>query len=299
MKRKHDNIASKKRKENYSKRWFKESLSLLKREKINIKNVIDIGTGKGEFLEILKTNFSVLSLTGVDYVDADLEILEQKNIKAIKIDLDSFDINSFPALKYKFDLVICLATVEHVFNTDQLFSFFNYLLKEDGNLLISTPNMGSFHYKLFNLLRGYPFGEGHHVRFFNKNKIQRYAFFNGFNIIKWNNYFTFSTEVIRRGLGIKNTFLVYCLGLLFFGPLLILSKLNIFNFFVNNNLMILLRKSDFLPLGFQIDDFHESFNSLSALKKELWIKRIKKYYKKDQLKDTINFKSCIKKIIKQ
>ncbi len=299
MKKKHDNIASKKRKENYFKRWFKESLNLLKREKINIQNVVDVGAGKGEFLEILKNNFDVLNLVGIDYVDADLNVLEQKNIKAIKIDLDNFDINSFPVLKHKFNLVVCLETIEHIFNTDQLFSFFNYLLKENGSLLISTPNIGSFHYKLFSLLRGYPFGEGHHIRFFNKNKVQRYAFFNGFDVIKWNNYFTFSTEVIRRGFGIKNNFLVYCLGLLFFGPLLILSKLNIFNFFVNNNLMVLLRKSNFLPLGSHIDSFQERLNSLSVEKKELWIKRIEKYYKKDQLKDTIDFKSYIEKIIEQ
>jgi len=297
MKREHDEIASVKRKENYSKIWFVKALELLKQEKIKFKSVVDIGAGKGEFLEILKDNFDIPNTVGVDYIESDLRTLTSKGIKAIKVDLDNFKVEDYSDLKNNFDLVVCLAAIEHVFNADRLFQFFYHLLKEKGHLLITTPNMGAFHFRLFYLLRGYPLGEGHHVRFFNKKKLRQHAFFNGFDPVKWNNYFTSEPSVIKRGFGVRNKYLAYFLAMLFFGPLLIFQKLKLFGSLTNNHFVILFRKTNFSPLNLQIDNFKKNFEQLPDEKKQLWINRIRKYYKKDKLKEHIYFKSYIEKII--
>ena len=78
MKKEHDQIASNKRKENYSKVWFLKALELLKKKRIIFKDVIDVGSGKGEFLEILKDNFNISRAAGIDYTEHDLKLLEYK-----------------------------------------------------------------------------------------------------------------------------------------------------------------------------------------------------------------------------
>jgi len=299
MKRKHDEVASIKREENYSKVWFLKALELLKKEKTNFKNVIDIGAGKGEFLEILKDNFDISDTFAIDYIESDLNILKSKGIEAIKIDLDNFKVEDYPELKNRFDLVVCLETIEHIFNADRLFQFFHYLLRERGYLLISTPNAGALSFRLFYLLRGYPFGENHHIRFFNKKKLQQYAFFNGFNLDKWNNYFTFQSDLIKRGFGLRNKLLVYPLTLLLFWPFLIFSKLKLFDSLVNGGFVVLFQKNQFAPMGLEIDNFKRNFQNLTEKEKNLWIKRIKKYYKKDKLGEHIYFKAHIEEIIQE
>lgn len=176
MKKRHDEIASIKREESYSKIWFNKAFELLVNGKINLQNVIDIGAGKGEFLEILNSKLGDLQLYAIDYTDTNLEVLKRKEINAIKLDLDNFELEGLIYLKEKFDLVVCLAVIEHIFDLDRLFMFFNLILKNDGYLLISTPNMASFPARLFYLLRGYPYGENHHIRFLTKRRIEQYAF---------------------------------------------------------------------------------------------------------------------------
>jgi 2-polyprenyl-3-methyl-5-hydroxy-6-metoxy-1,4-benzoquinol methylase len=299
MKTEHDQIASVKRKEDYSKKWFIKALELLKQEKIEPKNVIDIGAGKGELLKILRDNFNNVNTVGIDYTEANLEALKQKGIQAIKVDLDNFNIEDYLNLKNKFDLVVCLEVIEHIFNTDRLFKFFHLLLKEGSYFLISAPNVGSFHFRLFYLLRGYPFGENHHVRFFNKNKLQQYAFFNGLDLIKWDNYHTFHPDIIKRGFGVRNKFIVNFLALLFFGPLLIFRKFNLIDSLVNDGFVALFKKSHFASLGMELDNCKSNFEKLSDRERQLWLDRIREYYKRDKLREHIYFKSYIEEIIRK
>lgn len=300
MKKEHDEITAITREESYSKIWFVKALELLKRQGISFKNVIDIGAGKGEFLEVLKSRFNNLGgLYGVDYIESNLEILRRKNINSIRIDLDNFEVRDFEFLKGKFDLVTCLETTEHIFNLDRLFMFFNYLLSEKGHLLITTPNMASFHARLFYLLRGYPFGENHHVRFLNKRKLRQYTFFNGFDPVGWRNYFTFQLDVIRRGFGLRKNFWVYLIGLLFFGPLLLFRKLNMFDSWVSSGLVVLYEKGEFVPLGLEVHNFRKNFESLPTESKNLWVNRMRRYYQKDKLGEHIYLRSYVEGIIRE
>jgi len=297
MKRRHDEIASIKREESYSKIWFRKTLQLLEKKEIHFKSVIDIGAGKGEFLEILNDKFNDLQLFAVDYTDTNLEVLASKKINTINLDLDNFELEGLAYLKNKFDLVICLEVVEHIFDLDRLFLLFNYILKNDGHLLVSTPNMASFSARLFYLLRGYPYEENHHVRFLTKRRIEQYSFFTGFNVIEYNNYFAFSLDIIKRGFGIRNKYLVYSLALLLFGPFYLFSKLGILNSWSNSHMVLLAQKSNLPPLGMEFHNFKTNFENLSGDAQKIWKARIKGYLKQDKMKEHIYFRSYLIDIV--
>lgn len=297
MKKRHDEIASIKREESYSKVWFNKALGLLKQTKINFTNVIDIGAGKGEFLELLNNKFKNLHLYAIDYTDTNLGVLERKGINNIKIDLDNFELERFKNLEKKFDLVTCLAVVEHIFDLDRLFIFFNRILKCDGYLLISTPNMASFPTRLFYLLRGYPYGENHHIRFLTKRKIEQYSTFTGFNIIKSNNYFALNTGIIKRGFGIRNKYLVNALAAIFFGPFWIFSKFGILDSLSNTDIVLLAQKNNLPPLGLELHDFQANFEHLDKHDQKIWKSKIKEYLKRDKMKEYIHFPKYLVSIV--
>jgi len=60
---------------------------------------------------------------------------------------------------------------------------------------------------------------------------------------------------------------------------------------------MLFKKSDFSPLGLELNNFKNNFESLSPFQKQLWLERIKQYYKKDKLREHIHLKSYIEEII--
>ena len=262
MKKEHDEIAAIHREEDCSKIWFKKALELLDLKNINISKVIDVGAGKGEFLEILKNKFDITEAVAIDYSETNLRILSLKDIKSIKVDLDNIDFNDFLKYRQHFDIVVSLETIEHVFNSNKLFAFFNFILKKDGLLLVSTPNLGCFRAKLFYLLRGYPFGESHHIRFFNRNKLNQYLFFSGFDIIKWNNYLTLDKDITMRGFATKNRYIIFFLDRVIYLLLLVLYKLHISNAFTCNGLIVIAKKNNLAPLGVESEYFKNNFNKL-------------------------------------
>lgn len=297
MKKSHDEMVAKSRTINYEKIWFKKAIKLLDKNNTPVKNVIDVGAGKGEMLNILDNKYNLSSVTAVDYSEENIKTLQNQKIHTINIDLENINNGNYINLKDKFDLVVCLETIEHIFNTDELLNFINYILKDNGHLIISTPNTGSIMYKLFYMLRGYPFGENHHLRFFTKNKLTQYSFFNGFKIICWDNYSSINTDIIMRGLGIKNKFLIMIIAYILFTPQYLLNKLNISNFLTSSGLVMIAKKNNNKPLSLQIDKFKYTFNKLSRSEKNEWLQQIRIFYKKNKLNEYVTFRKHISELI--
>lgn len=297
MKQKHDEIAARKREESYTKIWFNKAFELLEIKKIYPQRVMDIGAGKGEFLEILKGKFEDLQLYAIDYTETNLAALNRKGINTIKLDLDNFELARFTDLKEKFDLVVCLEVIEHVFDLDRLFMFCNCILRRYGYLLISTPNMACFPARLFYLLRGYPYRESHHIRFLTRRKIEQYTCFTGFNIIQDNNYFAFNTDIIRRGFGIRNKYLVYALAIIIFGPFWFFSRLGILDSLSSSGVVLLAQKNNLPPLGLELHNFQANFENLNKHDQRIWKSKIKEYLKRDKMKEHIYFPKYLMSLI--
>ena len=77
--------------------------------------------------------------------------------------------------------MVSLATIEHVFDSDNFLRFCHTVLKPGGLLLVNTPNIAFGGYRLYTRLSGgRPFGEGHHVRFWDFRFLRTNLFLNGF-----------------------------------------------------------------------------------------------------------------------
>ena len=79
-----------------------------------------------------------------------------------------------------------LEVIEHIAKAEKLLSEVARILKPDGYLLISTPNIGFPTHKLRFFFSGALFMEGVHFRFFNTNSFQHILNDSGFKIIRKN-----------------------------------------------------------------------------------------------------------------
>ena len=75
---------------------------------------------------------------------------EKKGLLYQGIDIDIIDFNNdeFPFLDNSFDLIVCLAVIEHIKNTQNFLSEINRILKKGGFFFLSTPNW-SYAFKNF------------------------------------------------------------------------------------------------------------------------------------------------------
>ena len=137
--------------------------------------VLEIGSGHGFFLEIMKTN-------GFDIIGYDISKEKRKYSKKVT-DVPVYDINineKIPA-DNKFDIVVLFHTLEHIIDPITLLKNIKKLLKPKGKILIEVPNSDDFHLKLNKFYKEF-YWERAHIHYFNpkilKNVIQKSSFKN-------------------------------------------------------------------------------------------------------------------------
>tara|TARA_B110000003_G_C16651770_1_gene534498 strand:- start:1185 stop:2060 length:876 start_codon:yes stop_codon:yes gene_type:complete len=111
--------------------------ALLFKKELEGKSILDVGCGKGAFLNTIKKSFKVKDLVGIDVsLPEKNKLNEMSGIEFIKDDVTSFD------LKRKFDVVYSNHVIEHMSNQDfpiHLESIVKHL-KKGGKLIINMPN---------------------------------------------------------------------------------------------------------------------------------------------------------------
>lgn len=138
----------------------------------NIK-ILDYGCGKGIFIpEILKLNRAA-EIVGAD-VSKSILNAARKKFKGQKFFLVE-DGKKLPFEDKQFDFILCLDVIEHVYDTELLFSELDRVLKDGGRILISTPYHGLFKNLIISLfffeLIFDPYSS--HIRFFTKKSLLR------------------------------------------------------------------------------------------------------------------------------
>ena len=109
---------------------------LLKTEgRIKNKKLLELGTDSGDFAYQLKND-------GFDVVASGLEEDKKRfkyhdTIKFIRADFDK----EFPFEKASFDIIVGLEIIEHLENVQGFIRKLSYVLRDEGILILSTPNI--------------------------------------------------------------------------------------------------------------------------------------------------------------
>ena len=150
-----------------------------------------------------------------------------------------------------FDLVVSLAAIEHVFDSDNFLRFCHTVLKPGGLLLVNTPNIAFGGYRLFTRLSGgRPFGEGHHVRFWDFRFLRTNLFLNGFSVVDdARQYFGLPSDVMTRAL--RGRLLAGRVMSRLFGICRWLQRVPGLRGWSTDELTILARRDPTVPVGFQ------------------------------------------------
>jgi len=110
-------------------------------------HVIDFGCGQGAFSQRLVDAGMI-----VDACDINTEQIKANVNKKITLDLNKdIDLNLFPE---KYDVLIAMEILEHLHNPWKYLGDCLRLLKDDGIILLSTPNISNFVSRLRFLMRG-------------------------------------------------------------------------------------------------------------------------------------------------
>jgi len=139
----------------------------------NIRDVLEIGCGTGETGKILKNEYGVKYVTGVDIETSSIDIAYKKLDRAIKANIEEDDL---PLEKESFDLILLADVVEHLIDPWTSLKKLHQFLRPDGFVLVSIPNIQHWR-NIVNLILGvweYA-GSGMmditHLRFFTKDSI--------------------------------------------------------------------------------------------------------------------------------
>jgi|GEM_PF-1817211 2-polyprenyl-3-methyl-5-hydroxy-6-metoxy-1,4-benzoquinol methylase len=254
----------------YERPWYKSAAVVMQRRGLSGLNCLDLCAGNAEFSEILRDRFD-MKVTCADYAPAHLKRQQELGFKILPVDLDAPS-ESVDAIASKhtgtFDLVVSLATIEHVFDSDSLLRFAHTVLRPEGMLLVNTPNIGFAGYRLYSCLSGNrPFGEGHHVRFWDYRFLRTNLFLNGFQVIEdARRFFSPPLDQLTRAFRGRQhvaagiSFLFYACQLLQHLP----GGRNWFS----DELTVLAKREDVYPVGFQIMRIRSELERLRGLPEE-------------------------------
>jgi methionine biosynthesis protein MetW len=149
--------------------------------------LLDVGCGDG----IIK-NFvteKVKTVYGIDNSRSELDMALKRGLKVKRIDLNT---QKIPFQSDYFDTVTCLDVIEHVQDPEAFLSKIYQVLKNNGRLIIATPNI-RFSDHLFDLILKGNFPktssdtnvyDGGHVHFFTFNDMKKLLSKTGFIVEK-------------------------------------------------------------------------------------------------------------------
>jgi methionine biosynthesis protein MetW len=169
---------------------IKKILNLIGNDKI----VLDCGCFDGQISEKIKNNGN--TVYGMDASEEAVKSAVKRGIIAVTANIES----QFPYEDNKFDIVLAGEVFEHILDTDALVKEISRVLKNNGSLIVTTPNTASLGRRLMLLFGKNAYFEASfscphnavgHIRFFTKKLLS--------NFLKKNNFVidSFTTDVIK------------------------------------------------------------------------------------------------------
>lgn len=143
-------------------------------------SVIDVGCGAAEFARLLRDEG--YSVTCVDLNQSSVDYATQLGFEAFCLDLNQL----LPFEDDSFDGAVILDVIEHVVNAEQLLDELARVIRRNGFLVLSTPNIAFYKYRLQSLWGYPPPNEGTHFRFLTKKLLDDTLQASGFVVVKRN-----------------------------------------------------------------------------------------------------------------
>lgn len=149
--------------------------------------VLDIGCSSGNFGKELITK-KHCTVVGVEINEADLKIAKRQLTQAHKLDIEKDDATFLGT----FDRIIMADVIEHLINPTQALGKAKKLLKPNGKLIFSVPNManistriellaGRFEYTAYGLL------DETHLHYYDRIELEKVLYNAGFSAETYNN----------------------------------------------------------------------------------------------------------------
>lgn len=114
---------------------------------------LDVGCGEGTLGKTLKAKFGdKCFLAGIDISEIPLKYAKEYYQEIYQADIESTDLAAL-LNRRQFDYIICLETLEHLFEPEKILRQFAKLVKKDGYLIISFPNITWWRFRI-DILRG-------------------------------------------------------------------------------------------------------------------------------------------------
>jgi len=117
----------------------------------NICKILDIGCGYGGIVKLIGDYLGASELYGVDIDNEAVKIAESRGIKALTLDAEG---ERLPYEDNYFDIVLSLGVFDYFKYWDHIILEIKRVLKIGGYVLISLPNLASWHNRIA-LLLGY------------------------------------------------------------------------------------------------------------------------------------------------
>ncbi len=133
--------------------------------------ILDLGCGSGDFIKILKKQN--INVEGLEISKKVAKIGQKKGLTIKIADLNKV----FPYKDNSFDTVTAGELIEHIYDTDFFLEEIRRILKNNGNLIISTPNLATLGRRLMLLFGINPLIEtsltnsAGHIRYFTKKSL--------------------------------------------------------------------------------------------------------------------------------
>jgi hypothetical protein len=154
------------------------ALNLLK--KYGVKNLLDLGSGDGFFIELAKKHGIVGE--GIELSDEGINNSFEKGITVHKIDITSDNFK----LEKKYEAATCLDVIEHLLDPQSTIKNISPFI--NSYLIVGVPNFNSLTSRFevfFGMIPDNNKSKIGHCYWFNKNELQRILSTNGYDIIEW------------------------------------------------------------------------------------------------------------------
>jgi|DewCreStandDraft_4_1066084.scaffolds.fasta_scaffold79274_1 2-polyprenyl-3-methyl-5-hydroxy-6-metoxy-1,4-benzoquinol methylase len=148
--------------------------------------ILDIGCGVGIIGEKIKAKGNIVY--GIDFSKGAVKNAREKGIFAKVANIEK----EIPFKNNFFDGIVLGEILEHIFDTDRFLQNVRKKLKNNGYIIITTPNLATFGRRLLLLFGKNPHIEYYfredsagHIRYFVKDTLFKLLFDNGFRVEKY------------------------------------------------------------------------------------------------------------------